>query len=68
PPERPWPRAVWRGAAGDDAGMVPGAPHPALARITVDDVLAAVADALSVAPARRRTGVRVVTRAGRPYF
>ncbi|HEY8453673.1 MAG TPA: glycosyltransferase family 9 protein [Natronosporangium sp.] len=56
PPERPWHRAVWRGAAGDDAGMVPGAPHPALARITVDDVLAAVADALSVAPARRRTG------------
>jgi len=56
PPERPWHRAVWRGVAGDDAGVVPGAPHPALARVTVDDVLAAVADALAVGPPRRPAG------------
>src|SRR5690606_41510977 len=56
PPERPWHRAVWRGVAGDDAGVVPGAPHPALARVTLDDVLAAVADALAVGPPRRPAG------------
>src|SRR5690606_24149507 len=50
PPERPWHRAVWRGVAGDDADVVPGALHPALARVTVDDVLVAVADALASAP------------------
>jgi ADP-heptose:LPS heptosyltransferase len=41
PVDRPWHRALWTGRSGDAEGREP---DPGLLQVTVDDVLAALAD------------------------
>jgi ADP-heptose:LPS heptosyltransferase len=48
PADRPWHRAIWTGRTGDPEGR---SPDPGLLQVTVDDVLAALAD-LPENPAR----------------
>ena len=53
PPGRPWHRALWHGPVRRTPAQDTAAPHPALARITVGEVLHA-ADEVAGADPRRR--------------
>ncbi|HWG97994.1 MAG TPA: glycosyltransferase family 9 protein [Pilimelia sp.] len=59
PADRPWHRAIWHGAGVGDAAVAgPTAPHPALLSVSVDEVLAAVADATRAAADRGAVAAR----------